>query len=428
MKPEPRSLEQLNTLKMNGVIPSTEVVSLSPITIDIKTIEEWKRDILKITELIREMVCAGKLDQYISSQNLKLVKQAITRSKRYPPIIRPDAIITDGQLKLLEINVDSAIGGLYETEQVQSLVSNHIDEALHLINTNPMDALKNYVLDLWKKEISSDYLNLAIISFDDITEYKKHILDYTCSCLKQLIGVNARFIDYKTLKVDEYVSDDSMNYQVLYRYGSLLRSPENMIDMISLLEKSHNSKTIIISDNIDLGIEQKASLALLSEHSHDDSFLSASEQALVDKYVPWTRFVENREYNFKNSQYTLDELITKEKNNLVLKRCNSHIGGHVFIGSEFTTSEFIEKIKFALTDRSYWVLQENMLSDKFNFNFFDDQTGQAFSKDLGAVICPFIFGEYYGSSLVRVELEPESRVLVVPNNSKTGLASLYGIG
>jgi len=427
MKPNSRSLVQLNEMIDVGTIPASEVVSLSPIYIDSETIEEWKIDLLQIVDLLRKMVLGGRLSQYISSQNQKLVEQAMTRSTRLPPIIRPDAILADGQLKLLEINVDSAIGGLYETEQVSAIALNNEADLSRPKSDSPMEAMKNYLVDLWTKNIASDCLNVAIISFEDISDYKKLVLAKTCDYLNEVSGINAAFVDYKSLDVEQYVRNESTNFHILYRYGSLLRPASVMSEMVSLIEQSEQSQTILISDNLDLGIEQKAPFAILSKDAQEGNSLSPAEKALVDKYIPWTRFVCDEKFNFKGRSYELDELLATQKNSLVLKRCNSHVGSHVFIGSELSEAKFNDKVNFARNDDFQWVFQENIISDKFDFNFFNAKTGLTTARQLGAVICPFVFGNHFGGCLVRVELEPDSRVLVVPNNSKTGLAALFGV-
>lgn len=102
--------------------------------------------------------------------------------------------------------------------------------------------------------------------------------------------------------------------------------------------------------------EDKAFLALLSDEAFD--FVTPDERAFLDRYVPWTRKVEERHTLRLGREIDLLAFALDERAELVLKPAHEYGGRSVLVGAETESSVWEAAVLDARGEP--WVLQERV--------------------------------------------------------------------
>ncbi len=106
-------------------------------------------------------------------------------------------------------------------------------------------------------------------------------------------------------------------------------------------------------------LHKKAIFALLSDETvMEAAGVEAARRALLERHVPWTRFVEPGRTTYHGQEVDLLPLITAERDRFVLKP-NDDYGGHgISIGWETGAEEWDQAV--ALATREPYVVQERV--------------------------------------------------------------------
>lgn len=411
----------LDDLSELGVCYEDESVPINPLILDKDIVNSIASDLPKLANLARKV----SIEKYIKNQEASIrsdyldVISLYIEKKRQPIIMRADAILVDQQLRLLELNIDSGLGGIWEVDFMQKkFLHNPI---VKKYSNYQLPSPKSMFLELIIEAVNSiDFdknINLALIGRKDFDQYYKDQAHELCKWIKDEVGINAFFCYPEMLRNGgQYITDGNRDYHILYRDSSVVHSKKNVEAILELLKKSASTKSIVLSDPIDLLIEHKEVLSTLYEEANkEEGLLTKIEKQLVMKYIPQTISLSGLEDKKK-----VESLLCSEKNRFVLKRCCSHAGEYVYIGEEQTQERWDNLVKNIINNSSdRWIYQENLKSNPYKFEYISKKN-EIFHKKQRYTLSPFLFGNHLGGFLVRIEKDDKHRVLALPINSDMG--------
>lgn len=412
-----------------GVCYQNNSLPINPLHMSFDAASKISIDLPKIANLARKISIYQFEENinYLRSDYINIIK-LYKNKQRLPIIMRPDGIMVDDQLKLIEINIDSAIGGIWEMDFLQ----NRFKENPYLENyknyklPNPKDEFLNFIREIRDLIETKGKKNLALIGYSDFNQFYKDQGEDISQWITENTDFNAYFVIPESLrKAGDYISDGVRTYDVLYRDGSLVHSPKKVHSMLHIIQEASQTKTIVLSDPIDLLIEHKGILAKLYDCTlKDNDMITEDEKNLIINYVPWTKIINNEKVFYQEELFTFNKLLTNKKDFFVIKKCCSHAGEHVYIGAEIDNDNWNNLIFTSLNDKkNQWVVQENLRSNPYKFKYFlENET--VIEKEQPYVLSPFIFGNRFGGSLVRIEHNSKKRVLSLPTSSEMGAAGV----
>ena len=163
-------------------------------------------------------------------------------------------------------------------------------------------------------------------------------------------------------------------------------------------------------------VHKKMSFAVLSDPAYSYLF-NAAELEMIQKHIPWTRYVRRSRVLFHGSECDLETLLLREREKFVLKP-NDDYGGHgVFLGWETDSENWREAIKVAL-EKPY-VVQERVTLEKITIPAYSDR---AYLDELFVDFNPFLFHNEVEGALIR--LSASSLLNVTSGGGQTALLVL----
>jgi hypothetical protein len=430
-QPLDRSYERLHSELVDlGLCYEPGQVAISPLLVGAPTVQTWSHELPALLALARRIAHdTGTGPGVAVPETHRTLARAYEGRPCRPGIMRPDGIIVGQQLKLLEMNVDSALGGLWEVEFLQSLLAQN--PALRVPASTRFHSTKQAMRTFITGEVAAlgdelpatGPIDIALVGFSDFDRLYVDLTQEICKWLSADRRIRATYTTPEQLRCGEHVTDGVRRFHLLYRFGALVHSVRRCAPMLDLLRAAATTRTLILSDPRDLMIEHKGILAQLSELADQPDALSSSDRELVHRYVPWSRIVRRGPVTFGGASADLHELAVALRKVFVLKRAQSHAGEHVFIGAETAAAEWRDLLERAHGDALPWVLQENVASSLHAFEYYMPGEG-TMRVPRRYTVSPYFFGELFAGSLVRVEQDPARRVLALPYNSAMGVAGM----
>lgn len=407
-----------------GILFDTGKLAISPITAPRHQVDRWIADYQDLVALCRRIAREYRHSESRPRDDHAALVDLFHDRPPTPPISRPDGIIVEGQMKFLELNIDSGIGGVPEISLLQSIVSrNPANQDASATYACPRQAWLDYMRDLQHaaEERFSTPVKLAFVGYSDFTQYNIDQCHTFAEWINEGTGIEATVVFPEEIRAGEFATDGLTDFHIVYRYATLVAPPRRAAPMLGMLQAISGTRSMVVSDPSDLLIEQKGILALLWEAAEAGA-LSERERDLVGRCVPWSRFVRPGTVRFRDLEHDLASLLIEARPELVLKKCFSFQGESVFIGAETDRAVWAELVKTALSDTIPWIIQENLSSEFWDFEYFSPETG-LFRKKQRFTASPYFFGSHFGGMLIRTEQDPANRVLAMPTNPNMGLAA-----
>lgn len=428
-------IDLLENLSDLGVCYHHDAMAINALTVPSALIKKLKSDLPKIAEIARKIVLS-KYEESLRKVRLDYadIINSYQKNQRLPIIMRPDGIIVDGQLKIIEMNIDSAIGGVWEVDFIQNhLKCNPLlkDNSNTTFISSPKEAFIKFLNDFYQTLNTNTTLNLALVGYADFNQFYLDQAQDICQWIIESTPFKAYYHTSESLRSNgEYITDGIHSFDVIYRDGALVHSHKKTIPMLALIKQAKQTKTIVLSDPIDLLIEHKGIIAdmygLINNHGALD-ILSQAEIELITAYMPWTTYIHKNNVYFQDKYMSIEELLLNHQDCFVIKRTCSHAGESVYIGSEIDKRQWKNLINTALLDNNYtWIAQENLFSDRYEFKYrYSDGTINTQSQRY--TFSPFVFGAELGSALIRIEQDSKNRVLGLPTNMNMGSSGMVVI-
>jgi hypothetical protein len=333
---------------------------------------------------------------------------------------RLDSFVSGEDFLFLEYNGETPAG---ITDQMQiEKVLNRIPEIRDFLSENdhwmprPHEKLLDALISGYK-DFGGDkeFPSIAIVDWEDVSTYTEFV------ALKEYFESEG----YPTL----IVHPDELEYD-----GRSLHYTDTEVDVFykrvlihELFEHAHESHPILrayedgnlfMANSFRSKIpHKKASFGVLGNERFEGLFTS-QEKEIIDRHLPWTRRVSDRQTRYKGQSVELLEFIRRERSRFILKPNDDYGGAGITVGWESTESEWDDAIAAALA--TPFVVQERVAVNKEPFPTYDG--GRAFMADLLIDLDPFIFRGKVEGALVR--LSPQTLVNVAAGGGETALAVL----
>jgi uncharacterized circularly permuted ATP-grasp superfamily protein len=146
---------------------------------------------------------------------------------------------------------------------------------------------------------------------------------------------------------------------------------------------------------------KKAFFAVLTDPRNHHLF-SATERAVIDASVPWTRVVADTRTGKDGREVDLLETIRSGRERLVLKPNDEYGGKGVVLGWETGAAEWEATLNAALPDpRGTWIVQERIPIRREVFPQFDEH-GTVTMRDVLVDLAPYLFRGKMAGYLTRL--------------------------
>ena len=341
----------------------------------------------------------------------------------YPEVCnssRLDSFISGGDFNFLEYNAETP-AGITDQMQIEKLLK-RIPEVGKFLDQNdhwmprPQVALLNALVGGYrdfggKKEKP----NIAIVDWKGVLTFTEFevLKEFFVSAGHPTRIVDPRELEYdgETLRVGEFEVD------IFYKRVVIHELFEKADDNHPLLTAYRDGNVFMANSFRSKIPHKKASLAVLSNDRYEHLF-TATQLEMIERHLPWTRLVSDREVRFEGGRHGLLELARRERHRFILKPNDDYGGAGIVFGWESTESEWDDALEAALN--APFVVQERVPVEKVMFPTYD---GEATMEELLIDFDPFLFrGQAEGglvrlssSSLVNVSAGGGEAALVVLN-------------
>ncbi|ODB35869.1 hypothetical protein BB427_16305 [Pseudoalteromonas sp. BMB] len=320
--------------------------------------------------------------------------------------IRHDAVFSGGELKLMEINAGSSIGG-WQHDWIsevfgEALAANRKTATWQLkfnnVTRNLFDAIGRSI----KHANPAATGNILFYDHDDgdydMAELKSNMQKLYRSLDQFDDGKLLFFNDHTAL---EFLSDGGVQYQGNIIDAVILSVPITLQFPVSFYTKLMSSfirGKLIFPDNFfHTLLGNKLLFALLHEVSLLDR-LDDKTRDFIERYIPWTAKTNVDTVCWQGQSISLEELLLSQKDRFVLKKAKSSQGADVYLGRDLEQQQWRDLVAELLTEND-WIAQEYCVPDPVIGCCENTESG-VYQPVWGI----FDTGNQYGGAFVRAKL------------------------
>ncbi len=288
---------------------------------------------------------------------------------------RIDAVISGGEIRLIEINQGASLGG-WQLDWLCGEIAQKMDEliplpGLSLHYQNVVESLfKSYCQSILRlKGVSAKghilFLLPANSAFDASTQSLKASFAnlYTKIAPPQLAAGRLHFftdINDVTVGVDGRVMFDGVEMD-----GVILtteKGNELPRSFYSLLESASTKGKFYYPDAICLTLGANKLLFALVHEPQVQPLLSPQHRQLIERYIPWTAKLSSPSVIWQGQQHETADLVSAFKDQLVMKKAHSMQGKDVAIGQSMSAQQWLAFYQQHCDDGD-WLIQQYYTPD-----------------------------------------------------------------
>ena len=145
-------------------------------------------------------------------------------------------------------------------------------------------------------------------------------------------------------------------------------------------------------------LHKKASLAVLSDEANAQLF-TAGERAAIERYIPWTRLLEERQTVYEGQHVDLLPFLAKNRDQFVIKPNDEYGGKGVVLGWEVNSEEWETALKNSLSEPA--IVQKRVALPKVPYASWVNDSVEIYDRMIDTN--PFIwYGSYVDGCLTRL--------------------------
>ncbi len=315
---------------------------------------------------------------------------------------RLDAFVAEGTFKFLEYNGETPAG---ITDQLQiEKVLHKIPETRAFFAQHPHWLPRPHVKLL--EGLVSGYRdfgglnekpNIAIVDWKGVSTYTEFetLKEYFESEGHKTVIADPGELEYNgsTLRIGDLKVDIFYKRVLIHEFFERSTSDHP-------LRHAYRDGNVFMANSFRTKIpHKKASLAVLSNDRFARLF-TEEQLTMIEKHLPWTRLVSDREVRFQGESYDLVDLIRRERHRFILKPNDDYGGSGIVIGWECTEADWDAAIENALSEP--FVVQERVAVEKVRFPAYDEE---ARMEELLIDFDPFLFRGKAEGGLVRLSAQ-----------------------
>lgn len=390
---------------------------------EVRTLE---RDLAGLFELVAglpDRLFDGDLREFARAVGMSEVQTRLVlrgAGPRLAPLARADLYRQSDGFRLMELNTGSSLGGwqmgifgraLAADEQFARFV-----EAEGLTFPDPLAEIVRVLraqaphLDRIERPL------LAITDWPEGFEKTKCWMDFVVPGFVEL-GFDAVVCHLDQFRyADGMVLFDDRRVDVVYRMflPGEMPAEQRTYDRVEPLLDAAERGTVQLFAALDSELYgNKGSLALLSDERNRDRF-TAEELALVDRLLPWTRFVRDEKVTWQDQTVDLVPHMLANRDHLVLKPTLLYGGVGVTPGWTVSQDEWERRVRAAV-DEPY-VVQDRVLPVTERFRADDGDGFQLMAVAYGVML----IGSRYAGTLARAVPDPAVGIVSMINGAQIG--------
>ncbi|MBI1747785.1 MAG: hypothetical protein HYR55_14525 [Acidobacteria bacterium] len=322
----------------------------------------------------------------------------------YPASIvftRLDGFFNENRLQFIEFNHDSPGGIGYSDRLVEILRPLPLMERLaekYELRYDPLQPkLLEAILSTYREYGGSTTPAVAIVDWADVkTRHDFEIIrDFFRAHGLSCIIVDPREVEIRRGAL--FAGDFKID--LVYRRVLLIELMQKADEVKAFLDAYRSRLACFVNSFRCRLTENKSFFQFLSDPDHAELF-SATEQAILARYIPWTRRVREGYTDFHGARIDLCDFMGRQRERFVLKPNDSYGGQGVCLGATCDSATWEKILGTAL--REGWVAQEHVSIPLEPFPVIDGETVAL--KDLHVNIGPYYIGGRYCGSIARASL------------------------
>lgn len=339
-----------------------------------------------------------------------------------PPLSRADLYRETGGFRLMELNTGTSLGGWQMGEFARALIKDEefaaFAAAEDLVYPDPLARITDVLRRQAPSLAGIERPLLAITDWPDGFEKSKCWMEFVVPAFKDLgfepVVCHLGDFTYE----DGKVVYDGRRVDVVYRLflpGEMPDEPRTY-DLVNPLLDAAEAGQVELFASLDCELYgNKGSLAMLSDE-RNRAALTEEERALVDRILPWTRFVRDEKVTFEGEKIDLLPYAVANKDLLVLKPTLLYGGVGVTPGWTTDQKEWVEKLHQAVGGP--FVLQRRLLPTTERFLSEDGVTTEDMAVAYGTLM---VDGKYAGT-LARGVTDPAVGIVSMLRGAQIGCA------
>ncbi|MBI3932223.1 MAG: circularly permuted type 2 ATP-grasp protein [Acidobacteria bacterium] len=272
---------------------------------------------------------------------------------------RLDAFLTPEGPRFIEINSDAPAGFGYGDRMAE--VFRELPVFREFARSAPVSYLPSgprlveAVLGLWRRRGGTGAPFVVIADWADVkTRSDQEILRQAF----EAAGVRCALADPTGLELrGGRLLAGGEAVDVVYRRGVLSELVAREGEVRAFLEAYRDGAALFVNSFRCRISEDKAFFGLLTDEAFAE-LLSPDERALVARFVPWTRKLDERRTLKAGREVDLVPYVLRERERLVLKPAHGYGGQSVFVGDETRPSDWEAAVREGLGKP--WVVQERV--------------------------------------------------------------------
>ncbi|WP_030238343.1 MULTISPECIES: hypothetical protein [unclassified Streptomyces] len=354
-------------------------------------------DLVRRTALETATSTEGRLAAYRmpeSEHQLFMADQFL--EERYADCVtRPDIVIGPNGPQFLEFNVSGALGGPVEVRSRLAVWRDLYADDQGRVPFSSQDpfAVRTEMFRGLCAELGVAPRVAVLGSARDqggLTRYFDMQTEYFASR-----GLTARFFEPEDL-YQAWDCPPHLRYRVGLRDFTIPDWLELGIDTAPVQDALDHG-CLLVGTQTSTFLSSKLTMGLLSEGR---PWMSAAEQALVDRYLPWTRVLSHRFTHRGDRKVDLVGYAVDNRESLVLKASIGMSGKQVAIGRETDPAEW-ETAVIAAAEAGTSIVQDFVSPRTCRLSLAADGADEPHDADIAPVLGPLLFGGRPAGMLAR---------------------------
>jgi hypothetical protein len=189
--------------------------NIEPVILESDVIKKWNSDIIDIINLLRRLAEMENVFQ-LNNSSMQIDTSFVTRVGFNPIIARPDCIISNGNLKIIETNIDSSLGGMMQIAKFTELYRKYYKSEVQLKFESPLEGL----IEVFRKSTENKVESILFLLTERFSDYDTKYCAKFLKYLKIKSNINGEIktlneLKYHTLKDINSIKD---KYNLIYRF------------------------------------------------------------------------------------------------------------------------------------------------------------------------------------------------------------------
>jgi hypothetical protein len=328
-------------------------------------------------------------------------------------IVRPDAIVTPAGIEFIECNAGGGVGSVVQTHlQADAWVDGIYADA-------PLSAHRPFAAraDLFERMARVEGTDRSVALFGSVEDLARDVrstryFDVEVDYLRRR-GFTAEFFEPGDLMAGISDGHGGSRYALGLRHFSIQEWQELGLDWRPAGEALAAGCQLVASQTSRLLFNKK----LFGLASEGQPCMTADDRRVIDRYLPWSRVVGDREVTYRGRRYPLPELLLGRPEDFVLKGATGMKGEAVLIGRDTGEAAWRTAVAAAVADGDS-IAQERVESRRFPMTVLHED-GEVRSASVAPVFGPNVIGGQPAGCLVRYHADGSDGVVSVEAHGGT---------